>query len=175
MINKSIQPHRNMISSQISIVKKQKTKEDFEVISRKTSLISPIKGQINLKNSSNYFHGKNSIDCQELNSKCLTINKLKSLNVLIKNRKFFISSRNSKQNQQSVSQESIPLQLGKKKTNEFGNRVIPNKINRMSTIQIEEEVKQQSQKTNLCKDPETFTDWVEKIYGKQWFVESSNQ
>ncbi|CAD8103916.1 unnamed protein product [Paramecium sonneborni] len=164
MINKSIQSNRNMIfSSQISkvILNKQQIKEDNLLIKRKTQQRYP------LKEHSNQLKGRNSTDSIESISKYQTCNKIKSPNIMISNRKLFISS--SKKSLQSVSQESISQQQGKIKANEYGYRVIIHRTNRMSTVQIEDEVTEQSSKFNTYKDPETFTDWVEKIYGKQWF------
>ncbi|CAK65379.1 unnamed protein product (macronuclear) [Paramecium tetraurelia] len=171
MINKSIQSNRNMISSQISkvVLNKQQIKEHNELIKRKTSLRYPFKEEISLQKSSNHFNGRNSMDCLESISKFQTSKKIKSPNVIISNRKLFISSRNSKKNQESVSQEPVFFQQGKKKANDYGYRVVINRPNRMSTMQIEEVMTQQSPKLNTYKDPETFTDWVEKLYGKQWF------
>ncbi|CAD8079619.1 unnamed protein product [Paramecium primaurelia] len=171
MINKSIQSNRNMISSQISkvVLNKQQIKEHNDLIKRKTSQRYPFKEEINLQKSSNHFNGRNSIDCLESISKFQTSKKIKSPNVIISNRKLFISSRNSKKTQESVSQEPMFIQQSKNKVNEYGYRVVVNRTNRMSTMQIEEAVTQQSPKFNTYKDPETFTDWVEKIYGRQWF------
>ncbi|CAD8120681.1 unnamed protein product [Paramecium sonneborni] len=172
MINKSIQSNRNIIlSSQNSkvILSKQQIKEDNQLIKRKTSKGYPFKEQINLQKSKNHLNERNSMVSLESISKFQTCKKIMSPNIMISNRKLFISSRNSKKCQESVSQEPILQQQGKIKTNQYGYRVMINRTNRMSTMQIEEEVKQQSPQFNTYKDPETFTDWVEKIYGKQWF------
>ncbi|CAD8188258.1 unnamed protein product [Paramecium octaurelia] len=159
MINKSIQPNRNMV------ILKNKKQRKLMKSNQKTSIYSKNQQLFQWKKFKELFRN----NYQMFNYQQIKQSKLND----IKQKTFDL--KQNKQTKIIVSKESIPLQQGKEKKIEFGNRVTINLLTRMSTIQIEEEAKQQSPKFNSNKDPETFTDWVENIYGKQWFAQTTNQ
>ncbi|CAD8188389.1 unnamed protein product [Paramecium pentaurelia] len=171
MFNKSVQSNRTLLSGQLHriILNKQTQRDEIDYVRRKNSLKQPLKEQINLQKSHNHFNARNSMDGLESVFRVETSKKIKSPIVVIPNRKLFVSSKNSRKSHQSASQEPGPLMPGVKKSLECGYRIVVNKSSRVPTIQMDEEVTKEESKIISSKDPVSFTDWVERIYGKEWF------
>ncbi|CAD8199751.1 unnamed protein product [Paramecium pentaurelia] len=169
MFNKSVQSNRNLLQLHRIIMNKQSQKEEIDYVSRKNSLKYPIKEQINFQKSNNYFNARNSMDSLEQVFRVETNKKFKSPVVVLPNRKLFVSYKNSRRNYQSSSQEPGPSIPGVKKAHDQGYRIIVNRVSRVPTIQIDQELTKEGSKIMSSKDPISFTDWVERIYGKEWF------
>ncbi|CAD8184944.1 unnamed protein product [Paramecium octaurelia] len=172
MFNKSVQSNRNLLSGQLHriIMNKQSQREEIDYVRRKNSLKYPIKEQINFQKSNNYFNARNSMDNLEQVFRVETNKKFKSPVVALPNRKPFVSNKNRRKSHYSSSQEPGPSMPGVKKPHECGFRIVANRASRLPTIQLDEEVTKEESKIISSKDPVSFSDWVERIYGKEWFI-----
>ncbi|CAD8108970.1 unnamed protein product [Paramecium sonneborni] len=171
MFNKSVQSNRNLLSGQLHriILNKQSQRDEIDQIQKKNSLKYKLREQIKLQKSNNHFNARNSMDGLESVFRVDTSKKIKSPVIVIPNRKIFVSSKNSRRSHQSASQEPGQSMPGVKKSIECGYRILVNRSSRIPTLQMDEELTKEQSKIIISKDPVSFTDWVERIYGKGWF------
>ncbi|CAD8101653.1 unnamed protein product [Paramecium sonneborni] len=166
-----MQQNKNFLTGQLQriILNKQSQIDEIKQIQRNNSLIYKLKEQVNPPQRNNNFSLRNSMKNIESIIRVDTNKKIQSPVIVIQNRKHFVSSKNSRKSNQSVNQEHDPLITRVRKSIEFGQRIIINRPSRVSTILMDEEQEKEQSKIITQKDPVSFTDWVERIYGKEWF------